>query len=198
MGHWSATKWSILSLIGKLHFVCHVCRPSRAFLCCMIETSTKALTSITELIWTRSSVKTLIGGCSVCPHGMESAFYMNCTGSPAWNVKFSLMPGTLALAATFRVTSVRVNSQPPASGTNSWASTGESCTPSPWHYSSGGINSKARGSQYTVTIHPSFKLWPRAPQRASLWWSWSTHWTCLACRIILTSICSTFLRLTMG
>ena len=42
MGHQSATKWSILSLIGKLHFVCHVCRPGRAFLHCMIETSTKA------------------------------------------------------------------------------------------------------------------------------------------------------------
>ena len=27
MGHQLATKQSILSLIGKLHFVCHVCRP---------------------------------------------------------------------------------------------------------------------------------------------------------------------------
>ena len=36
-----ATKWSILSLIGKLNFVHHVCRPGRAFLHCMIETSTK-------------------------------------------------------------------------------------------------------------------------------------------------------------
>ena len=42
MGHQFATKQSILSLIGKLHFVCHVCRPGRAFLHCMIETSTKA------------------------------------------------------------------------------------------------------------------------------------------------------------
>ena len=41
-GHWSATKWSILFLVGKLHFVCHICRPSRAFLCHMIETSMKA------------------------------------------------------------------------------------------------------------------------------------------------------------
>ena len=41
-GHQSATKQSILLLIGKLHFMCHVCRPSRAFLHCMIETSMKA------------------------------------------------------------------------------------------------------------------------------------------------------------
>ena len=41
-GHWSAIKRSILSLIGKLHFVCQVCRPGRAFPCCMIETSMKA------------------------------------------------------------------------------------------------------------------------------------------------------------
>ena len=43
MGHWLATKHSILSLIGKLHFVCCICRPGRAFLHHMIETSTKAL-----------------------------------------------------------------------------------------------------------------------------------------------------------
>ena len=42
VGHWSATKCSILSLVGKLYFVCHVCRPSRPFLHCMIETSMKA------------------------------------------------------------------------------------------------------------------------------------------------------------
>ena len=37
-----ATKHEILSLIGKLHFVCKVCPPGRAFLCHMIETSKKA------------------------------------------------------------------------------------------------------------------------------------------------------------
>ena len=61
----------------------------------------------------------LIGGCSIYPHGMGSAFYMNCTGSPVWNVNFSPMPATLALAATFRVTGVRANSQPLAIGMNS-------------------------------------------------------------------------------
>ena len=38
----SATKQEILSLISKLHFVCRVCPPGRAFLHCMIETSKKA------------------------------------------------------------------------------------------------------------------------------------------------------------
>ena len=38
----SATKCQILSLIGKLHFVCRVCPPSRAFLWQMIETSKRA------------------------------------------------------------------------------------------------------------------------------------------------------------
>ena len=42
MGHQSATKRSILSPIGKLHFMCWVCRPSIAFLCNMIKTSMKA------------------------------------------------------------------------------------------------------------------------------------------------------------
>ena len=42
MGHWSATKWFILSLIGKCYFICHVCRPGRAFLHHMIKTSMKA------------------------------------------------------------------------------------------------------------------------------------------------------------
>ena len=42
VGHRSATKRSILSLIGKLHFMCWVCRPGRAFLCHMIKTSMKA------------------------------------------------------------------------------------------------------------------------------------------------------------
>ena len=37
-----ATKHEILSLIGKLHFVCRVCPPGRAFLQWMIETSKKA------------------------------------------------------------------------------------------------------------------------------------------------------------
>ena len=41
MGCWSATKQSILSLIGKLHFMCHVCWPGRAFLHHIIETSMK-------------------------------------------------------------------------------------------------------------------------------------------------------------
>ena len=38
----SATKCEILSLIGKLHFICRVCPPGRAFLCHMIEVSKKA------------------------------------------------------------------------------------------------------------------------------------------------------------
>ena len=38
----SATKCEILSLIGKLHFICRVCPPGRAFLCCMIDVSKKA------------------------------------------------------------------------------------------------------------------------------------------------------------
>ena len=38
----SATKCEILSLIGKLHFVCRLCPPGRAFLQHMIETSKKA------------------------------------------------------------------------------------------------------------------------------------------------------------
>ena len=38
----SATKGKILSLIGKLHFICRVCPPGRAFLHCMIDTSKKA------------------------------------------------------------------------------------------------------------------------------------------------------------
>ena len=38
----SATKHEILPLIGKLHFVCRVCPPGRAFLQQMIETSKKA------------------------------------------------------------------------------------------------------------------------------------------------------------
>ena len=37
-----ATKCKILSLIGKLHFVCRVCPLGRAVLQCMIETSKKA------------------------------------------------------------------------------------------------------------------------------------------------------------
>ena len=41
-GHQSTTKWTILLLIGKLHFVCWVCRPGRAFFHCLIETSVKA------------------------------------------------------------------------------------------------------------------------------------------------------------
>ena len=42
VGHWSATKRSILSLKGKFLFMCRVCKPGRAFLYCMIETSMKA------------------------------------------------------------------------------------------------------------------------------------------------------------
>ena len=38
----SATKCEILSLIGKLHFICRVCPPGRAFLCRMIDVSKKA------------------------------------------------------------------------------------------------------------------------------------------------------------
>ena len=38
----SATKREILSLIGKLHFICRVCPPGRAFLHCMIDVSKKA------------------------------------------------------------------------------------------------------------------------------------------------------------
>ena len=38
----SATKHEILSLIGKLHFICRVCPPGRAFLHCMIDVSKKA------------------------------------------------------------------------------------------------------------------------------------------------------------
>ena len=44
-GFWQAklaTKHEILSLIGKLYFVCRVCPLGRAFLQCMIETSKKA------------------------------------------------------------------------------------------------------------------------------------------------------------
>ena len=37
-----ATKHKILSLIGKLHFVCRVCPPGRTFLWWLIETSKKA------------------------------------------------------------------------------------------------------------------------------------------------------------
>ena len=37
-----ARKWEILSLIGKLHFVCRVCPPGQAFLFRMIETFKKA------------------------------------------------------------------------------------------------------------------------------------------------------------
>ena len=42
MDHQSDTKRSILSLTDKLHFVCQVCRPGRAFLHHMIETPMKA------------------------------------------------------------------------------------------------------------------------------------------------------------
>ena len=38
----SATKHEILSLIGKLHFICRVCPLGRAFLHCMIDVSKKA------------------------------------------------------------------------------------------------------------------------------------------------------------
>ena len=38
----SAPKRKILSIIGKLHFICKVCRPGRAFLRRMIDTSKKA------------------------------------------------------------------------------------------------------------------------------------------------------------
>ena len=48
-------------------------------------------TSITELSWTRSSIRTLIVGYSICPYGMGLAFYTNCTGQPVWNVNFSPM-----------------------------------------------------------------------------------------------------------
>ena len=44
-GFWQAklaTKHEILSLIGKLHFICRVCPPGRAFLCHMIDVSKKA------------------------------------------------------------------------------------------------------------------------------------------------------------
>ena len=41
-GHQPTTKRSILSLIGKLHLMCWVCRPGRAFLQHMIKTSMKA------------------------------------------------------------------------------------------------------------------------------------------------------------
>ena len=37
-----ATRHEILSLIGKLHFICRVCPPGRAFLCHMIDVSKKA------------------------------------------------------------------------------------------------------------------------------------------------------------
>ena len=42
LGWCSATKWTILLLVGKLHFVCFICRPGRAFLHCVIEASMKA------------------------------------------------------------------------------------------------------------------------------------------------------------
>ena len=41
-GWHSATKQTILLLLAKLNFVCHVCRPGRAFLHHMIEASMKA------------------------------------------------------------------------------------------------------------------------------------------------------------
>ena len=42
VGHQSATKWSILTLTGKLHFMCHIWRPDRVFFHHMIEISVKA------------------------------------------------------------------------------------------------------------------------------------------------------------
>ena len=95
VGHWSATKRSILSLIGKLHFVCWVCRPGRAFLHAIWSKHPWRLsTSITESSWTRSFIGMLSGGCAICLHGMGSAYFMSPTGSPVQNVSSSPMPVT--------------------------------------------------------------------------------------------------------
>ena len=58
-------------------------------------------------------------GCTICLHGMGSAFCMSLTGLPVQTVSSSLMPVTWALAATSRDTGVSMSSQRPASSTGS-------------------------------------------------------------------------------
>ena len=91
-GQHSATKWTILSLVGKLHFVCHVCSLGRAFLCQMTEASMKAQHLYHKIKLNEDFVGTLTGGCNFCLLGMGLAFYTSIIGSPAWSVNFSQMP----------------------------------------------------------------------------------------------------------
>ena len=92
LGHWSATKQTILLLVGKLHFVCWVCRPDRAFLHCMIETSMKAQHLYHRINWVRSFIGMSNGGCNVCLPGMGLDFYTGCIGSPVQSSNLSQIP----------------------------------------------------------------------------------------------------------
>ena len=92
LGHWFTTKQTILSLIGKLHFVHWVCRPGRAFLTTWSKHPWKLSTSTTGSSWMRNFGGMLHGGCNICLPGMGSAFYMSPIGSSEWSVDFSQMP----------------------------------------------------------------------------------------------------------
>ena len=194
---WLATKWSILSLVGKPHFMFLICRPGRAFLCDMIKTSMKAWNLHHRIKLNQEFHRDIDWWLHYLPtwNGVSLLYkshWLTCVVcqffTDASNVGFCCyFQGTLVSGWVprhlFWDRLMSINWRELYAITMALAIWGSS--------------TRARGSWYTVTTHPSCRSWPSAPPGASLWWFWSAHWPCLACSKILTSICSTFLGLTM-
>lgn len=84
--HWSrkrrCTKRQLQSLIGKLHFVCHACRPGRIFLRRMIDVLCKVQHPTHHIRLNRAFHNDLLWWkVSSCP-GMAAVFSTTPTGSP--------------------------------------------------------------------------------------------------------------------
>ena len=165
-GHQSTTKWSILSLVGKLHFMCHICRPGRAFLHHMIETSMKAqhlhhriklnqefcrdvdwwlcylptwngVSLLYESLWLTSME------CQLFTDANDMGF--GCYFQGHWHQ--GEFPDTC-----FQDRLMSINWRELYTITMALAIWGE--------------HLRARGSWYTATTHPSCRSWPSAPPRA--------------------------------
>ena len=80
----------------------HVCRPGRAFLHCMIETSMKAWHLHHRIKLNQEFHRDVDWWLHYLPNGMGSAFCMSPTVSPVQNVNFSLMPVMWAFGCYFQ------------------------------------------------------------------------------------------------
>jgi len=88
----SCTKRQLQSLIGKLNFICSVCRPGRTFLRRMIELLSKGSPRAIISVLLSSSSKTSNGGCHFSLIGMVAVCSMMNSGSATRAYTCLLMP----------------------------------------------------------------------------------------------------------